>query len=165
MSELWLATLVGTTGLSCPLGISRFVLYLFDPMTCTTVQWSQRTTIDVIIYDDSLLGDWGKSSFPRMHMAYSSYTPCNSNILAAFSPFSCFGFLCGGQRWSGQTKGCQTLYSKHGTNLVADKIFTFSNGLIYNQALAWFIVFEFTCLVIQRQLFLPSSLTKFCAIQ
>ena len=52
---------------------------------------------NVIIYDDSLLGDLGKSSFPRMHMAYSSYTPCNSSVLATFSPFSCFGFLCGGQ--------------------------------------------------------------------
>lgn len=52
---------------------------------------------NVIIFDDSLLGDLGKSSFPRMHMAYSSYTPCNSSILGAFSPFSCSGFLCGGQ--------------------------------------------------------------------
>lgn len=128
-------------------------------------------TIKVIIYDDSLLGDRAKSSFPRMHMAYSSYAPCNSSVLATFSPFSCFRFLFGGQHWSGQTKGCQTLYSKQSTNLVAGKIFTFSNRLIYNQILAWFIVFEFTCLVIQRQLFSPSSLSrvtqskkKFCKI-
>ena len=33
VSELWLATLVGMTGLSCPLGISSFVLCLFDLMT------------------------------------------------------------------------------------------------------------------------------------
>ena len=33
VSELWLATLVGTTGLSCPLGISSFFLCLFHPMT------------------------------------------------------------------------------------------------------------------------------------
>lgn len=148
VSELRLATLVGTLGLSCPLGISSFFLCLFDLMTklvqskwlnidltpkncsknlsqypikpteqvssrtlclqyrfkvhreqcstCTSIHWSQRATINVIIYDDSLLGDWGKSSFPRMHMAYSSYTPFNSSVLAAFSPFSCFGFLCGG---------------------------------------------------------------------
>ena len=138
------------TGLSCPLGISSFVLCLSDPMTklveskwlnfdlipktgsknlcqypikpteqvssitlcpqyrfkvqveqcstCTSVHWSQRTTIiNGIIYDDSLLGDRSKSSFPRMHMAKSSYSPCNSSILAPFFPISCFGFLCGGQ--------------------------------------------------------------------
>ena len=182
MSELWLATLVGTTGLSCPLGISSFFLCLFHPMTklvqskwlntdlilkncsknlsrypikptkqassitlclqyrfkvhveqcltCTSVQWSQRTTINVIIYDDSLLGDWGKSSFRRMHMAHSSYSPCNSSFLAAFFPFSCFGFLCGGLHWSRQTRGCQTLNSKQNTNLVANKISTISSGLI-----------------------------------
>ena len=33
VSELWLATLVSMTGLSYPLGISSFLLCLFDPMT------------------------------------------------------------------------------------------------------------------------------------
>ena len=33
VSELWLATLVSMTGLSNPLGISSFLLCLFDPMT------------------------------------------------------------------------------------------------------------------------------------
>ena len=63
----------------------RFKVHVEQCSTCTSVQWSQRTTIiNVIIYEDSLLGDRGKFSFPRMHMAYSSYAPCNSSVLAAF---------------------------------------------------------------------------------
>ena len=68
-----------------------------------------------------------KSSFPRMHMANSSYSPCNSSILAAFFPFSCFGFLCGAGlqiisrlapvKLSGQTYFCSDISHFWQTNI------------------------------------------------